>query len=216
MKHSLLFVIALIAGCQSRPTRQAGTPAPARAAAQPQDTSIVASAAPPSPLPDPRIRQQAQYIEALISQNDALRSKLAGPPASEPPKVSPPPVVPFGAGPPPNTIPVPMREATLAPNAENVIDLCAIAPSAAGAPTNPFAVRTVMPESVREVSLRVEGVIAGPVACAIINERLLQAGDNLESLVVEQVDANAVFLRFDGRRLRLPVSTEPVRIRLPL
>ena len=102
------------------------------------------------------------------------------------------------------------------PNADGVIDLSVRPTAESDAPTNPFVVRPTGPESAREITLHVGGIIAGPVACAVINDRLVQAGENLESLAIERIEHNAVFLRYDGRRLRLPVSTRPVRVRLPL
>jgi hypothetical protein len=75
-----------------------------------------------------KVRQQAQYIEALISQNDALTAKLAATKASPQPVASvvrsrrePAPL------PRPPATPLPVSaEPTLTPNADNVIDLVAL------------------------------------------------------------------------------------------
>ena len=103
------------------------------------------------------------------------------------------------------------------PNADGVIDLAAVtADTKPGEPVNPFAVRTMSAESVREVTLHVSGILAGAVPCAIINDRPVQAGETVESLLLERIEPDAVWLRFAGRRLRLPASEKPVRVRLPL
>ena len=85
-----------------------------------------------------------------------------------------------------------------------------------GEPVNPFTVRTVPPEAMREVTLHVGGIVAGPMACAVINDRLVQVGEIIESLAVERIEADAVLLRHSGRLLRLPVAENSTRVRLPL
>jgi hypothetical protein len=85
-----------------------------------------------------------------------------------------------------------------------------------GEPVNPFTVRTVPPEAMREVSVHVGGIVAGPAACAVVNDRLVQAGETIESLAVERIEPDAVLLRHSGRLLRLPVTEQPTRVRLPL
>jgi hypothetical protein len=168
---------------------------------------------------EPKIRQQAQYIEALISQNDALAAKLATTSivtASPATGISPPPE----PTPLPRPAPVPQpppAEPALTPNADNVIDLAAFVVTAKpGELVNPFTVRAVPAEAMREVTLHIGGIVAGPIACAVINDRLVQAGESVESIVVERIEADAVFLRHSGRLLRLPVSEKSTRVRLPL
>jgi type II secretory pathway component PulC len=108
-------------------------------------------------------------------------------------------------------------EPTLTPNADNVIDLVAFVVSEKpGEPVNPFTVRTVPPEAMREVTLHVGGIVAGPMACAVINDRLVQVGEIIESLAVERIEPDAVLLRHSGRLLRLPVAEKSTRVRLPL
>lgn len=218
MKILLLSLILALAGCQSvpaplPPARPAAKPAP-----MPRPVVAASPAAAADPALDLKIRQQAQYIEALISQNDALMAKLHGSPAP----VTPTPLV--ALVPPPATAPAPRPAITqpdealaLAPNADGVVDLAAASlATKLGEPVNPFTVRTVLAEAVREVTLKVGGIIAGPVACAVINDRLVQTGESVESLAVERIDPAAVILRHGGQRLRLPVSEKPVRVRLPL
>ena len=79
-----------------------------------------------------------------------------------------------------------------------------------------FTVRTVPPEGMREVSLQVGGIAAGPMACAVINDRLVQVGETIESLAVERIEPDAVLLRHSGKLLRLPVAEKAIRVRLPL
>lgn len=201
MKYLLFFAGMLLAGCQTALLPPA------------EPRPIVA--APPSPTPaepdrilERKLRQQAQVIEALISQNDALaarlgqtprkveatsRATLAVVPASEPAKSEP----------------------YLSPNADGVIDLTATNADK-GEDVNPFAVRKVPADATREVALHVGGIIAGPTKCAVINDRLVQAGEAIESLTVERIEPDAVYLRREGQRLRLPVSGSTVRVRMAL
>ncbi|MBA3850690.1 MAG: hypothetical protein C0502_11965 [Opitutus sp.] len=80
---------------------------------------------------------------------------------------------------------------------------------------NPFAVRAAPEGAGREVLVHVSGLIAGPKACAVVNERLVEAGDSVESFRVERIDPEAVLLCLGERRMRLPLSDKPVRVRLP-
>ncbi len=108
-------------------------------------------------------------------------------------------------------------EPTLTPNADNVIDLvAAVMSEKSGEPANPFTVRTVPPEAMREVSLQIGGIVVGPLACAVINDRLVQVGEIVESLAVERIAPDAVWLRHSGKLLRLPVAEKATRVRLPL
>jgi hypothetical protein len=47
-------------------------------------------------------------------------------------------------------------------------------------------------------------------------DRLVQAGETIESLAVERIEPDAVLLRHSGRLLRLPVTEKATRVRLPL
>jgi hypothetical protein len=235
MKYLLVSLIIGLAGCQSKPDPLV-LPAPAKpmASNHPLPVPPVVPSAPASAGLEQKIRQQAQYIEALISQNDALTAKLAAanratpqPPTIiplPPPPTPPQPNSPQPNSPQPNPLPHPIPvppplppEPTLTPNADNVIDLVAfVVAEKPGEPVNPFTVRTVPPEAMREVTLHVGGIVAGPIACAVINDRLVQVGELIESLAVERIEADAVLLRHSGRLLRLPVSEKSTRVRLPL
>ena len=220
MKYLLVSIVIGLAGCQSTPAPSV-LPAPTKPVVTlpPAPTVPVVVPGPASAGLEPKLRQQAQYIEALISQNDALTAKITTASSSMPP---PPTVVPL----PPDPVPLPRPvsvsptlppEPTLTPNADNVIDLVAFVVSEKpGEPVNPFTVRTVPPEAMREVTLHVGGIVAGPMACAVINDRLVQVGEIIESLVVERIEADAVLLRHSGRLLRLPVAEKSTRVRLPL
>ena len=223
MKYLLALLIIALAGCQSSPPPTA-LPAPAKAMPPLRPAPSLPAMVPASASAgfDPRIRQQAQYIEALISQNDALTAKLAATNIAPPSTTAT--VIP--RSPEPAAMPVPAltpaalppsAEPTLTPNADNVIDLAAFVVTAKpGEPVNPFTVRAVPPDSMREVTVHVGGIVAGPLPCAVINDRLVQVGETVESLVVERIEADAVFLRHSGRLLRLPVSEKSTRVRLPL
>lgn len=211
MKYLVLAGLLVLAGCQA--ARSVPLPVPPRFQEPP---AVVAPIPVPSPAPDleRKVRQQAQYIDALLSQNDALRARLASVSGRQP-EIAP---VPEPA---PTILPVtpptaPAAEPVHAPNAEGVIDLVAVATPAAGEPVNPFAVRTAAGATSREVTIRVGGIIAGPVACAVINDRLAEAGETVDSFTVERVESDAVLLRQGEHRLRLPVSETSVRVRLPL
>lgn len=220
MKYLIVSIVIGLAGCQSTPAPSV-LPAPTKPVAtlHPGPIVPVAVPAPATAALEQKLRQQAQYIEALISQNDALTAKLTATNSAMPP---PPTVIPLAPNPAPLPRPVPVApmppvEPTLTPNADNVIDLVAfVVTEKPGEPVNPFTVRTVPPEAMREVTLHVGGIVAGPMACAIINDRLVQVGEIIESLAVERIEADAVWLRHSGRLLRLPVSEKSIRVRLPL
>lgn len=231
MKFLLALLPFAVAGCHTAaplPTK------PAPAPALPVPPAWTAAVTPPVVTPpashlEQRLRQQTQIIEALVSQNDALIAKLESAPAvpAPSPTVSisapivppaPPPPVAVAPDVAPTSQPVTKKadEALLLPNADGVIDLTVRPATDSDTPINPFVVRTAAPGTAREITLHVGGIIAGPVACAVINDRLVQAGDNIESLAIERIEPNAVFIRHEGRRLRLPVSTRSVRVLLPL
>ncbi len=226
MKYLFPSILLALAGCQSAPP-VAPLPQPPKPVAAPIAVAPVPSVAAPQPMEE-KLRQQAQYIEALLNQNDALSARLATrvAPAAEvsvpvlPAAVTNPPPVPAPSGTPAvaNHAPVePVPESPLVPNADGVIDLAAATLAAKpGEPVNPFAVRTVAADAVHEITVQVSGIIAGPTLCAVLNGRLVQAGDSIESLTVERVESDAVLARHSGHLLRLPVSEKPVRLRLPL
>lgn len=220
MKNLLVVLLVGLAGCQSSPVPSV-LPAPSN-----PPSLTVPSPVPSVVVPPPaatglelKLRQHAQYIEALISQNDALTAKLAATSVAAPPTVTVVPLAPEPApSPRPPSAPVAVSpEPTLTPNADHVIDLvAAVVAEKSGEPVNPFTVRTVPPEAMREVSLHVGGIVAGPLACAIVNDRLVQVGELVESLAVERIEPDAVLLRHSGKLLRLPVAEKATRVRLPL
>ena len=220
MKYLLVSIVIGLAGCQSTPAPSV-LPAPTKPVVTlpPAPTVPVVVPGPATVGLEQKLRQQAQYIEALISQNDALTAKITTASSSAPPT---PTVVPLPPDPAPLPRPAPVSptlppEPTLTPNADNVIDLVAFVVSEKpGEPVNPFTVRTVPPEAMREVTLHVGGIVAGPMACAVINDCLVQVGEIIESLAVERIEPDAVLLRHSGRLLRLPVAEKSTRVRLPL
>ena len=158
-------------------------------------------------------------MAALIEQNDVLAEKLrAEPPATPAPipaSLAPLPSAPVQSAaapvPPPEDPKLPLH----APNGDGLIDL-SIPTGPGGAAVNPFALRSGATETRREISLLVQAIVAGPNACALINERMCEPGDAIESLRVDRIEPDAVILRGDGYRLRIPPTEKPVRVRLPL
>lgn len=208
MKTVLLLSFLALAGCQIPGVLP-------EAPAAPEVRVAPAPAVPPESVLERKLRRQAQLVEALLSQNEALQARLktedeTRPAMAPPAKAESPRLVAMapavsGAG----------GESALAPNADGVIDLTA--PVAAGeAEVNPFAVRRLPPESVREVSLHLGGLVAGARPCAVINDRPVEPGGAIEGLTLLRIEAAGVVLQFDGQRLRLPLAEKPVRVRLPL
>ena len=212
MKNITCLALLILAGCQSAP---AVSPAASSPSVTPEPIPVTPSGPPvPSQL-ERKVRQQAQYIDALLSQNSALAAKLAATP--QPPAataVTPPAPVSLSpvAGAPAAPSSVVAGEPALSPHADGIIDLTVA--TTTGEPVNPFVGRRGAGEGTREVLLHVAGIIAGPRACAVINERLAQAGDTVESFTVEHIDPDAVTLRHAAGRLRLPLAEKPVRVRV--
>lgn len=226
MRLDFLLVLTLVAvtGCQSAP-RPAPLPVPAP----------LPSAAPSLELQEKALRQQ-QHIQALIAQNEALLARVreleTAPPVSPSPPV--PAVLPpallqpvaaepvnlapvSASAPPAPSVPPPLAEPAILPNADGLIDLTALLTQPRdGDDVNPFAVRSLPADAIREVTLHVQGVIGGAAPCALINQRTVQPEQTIESLSLAGVEANAVLVRHAGHLLRLPVAEKPVRIRLPL
>lgn len=210
MKILSLVSVILLAGCQ---TVKESAPLPRPV---PPEVAPAASTAPvvgPAPVVvDSRIKRQAQLIEALINQNDALAAKLAEkrPAAELPPQEARP------AQPTAKVTPVVEVEPAIAPNAEGVIDLLALKLGSEQGETNPFMVRSEPKEGGREITLLVSGIIMGTTPCALINERRVQGGEVVESLSVERIESDGVIFRFGEHRLRVPVAEKSVRVRLPI
>lgn len=181
---------------------------------QPPAAPVAAVVQPKSaPTIDPLLRLR-RHIEALIAQNDALAARVRELEAQPKPVPAAPAPVPVVAADPVAPPPKPAEpEPALLPNADGVLDLAALR---VGDESNPFAVRAVAPESVREITLQLDGIVHGPVSCAVVNGRTVQAGDRLESLDVVRVESGALLLRHGSELLRLPLTEKPVRVRLPL
>lgn len=226
MRLDFLLILTLVAvtGCQSAPR-----PVPPPVAAP------VPSAAPSLELQEKTLRQQ-QHIQALIAQNEALLARVreleTAPPTPPPapvPAVLPPAILqPVAAEPvnlapvPPSapsapSVPPPLAEPAILPNADGLIDLTALlAQTRDGDDVNPFAVRSLPADAIREVTLHVQGVIGGAAPCALINQRTVQPEQTIESLTLVRVEPNAVLVRHAAHLLRLPIAEKSVRIRLPL
>lgn len=228
MKTSLILLsLLLCAGCQSvsRPTPpEPVTPVPKAAPVAPPPT-----VAPASAELEHRLTRQSRLMAALIEQNDVLGEKLRlAEKAPAPTAVTPPPAGPTSGAPLP-LVPTPVATPSLVappvepapelplhtPNADGLIDLTATT-GPIGAAVNPFALRSGATETRREITLLVQGIAAGPNACALINERMCEPGDTVESLRVDRIEPDAVTLRGEAFRLRIPPTDQPVRVRLPL
>ena len=190
-----------------------------------------------------KLTRQTQLIEALMAQNDALTARLgtlkrdaASVPSpatvaptnpatveATPPKPlapPPPPSAPVNAvalpattvATPPATEPPSESAPLLVPNADGVIDTTML--NVSGNPPNPFAVRTLPADAVREVPFVVQGVIEGALPCALINGRVAEAGDSVESLKLTHIAPEALVLTGDGFALSLPLGATKVRLAL--
>lgn len=105
-------------------------------------------------------------------------------------------------------------ESILTPNADGVIDLAAPEQSLIDDDANPFAVRAQGPGAIREISLRVGGVFAGPSAGALVNDRPMLIGETVESFDLVRVESDAAVFRAGTRLLRVPVNAKPSFVRL--
>lgn len=203
MKQILPSLMLVLAGCQTPPA-----PEPVAIALPPP------TVAPVPPEPTGELRRQRQLVEALMSQNEALQIMLRE--APRPMALPEPPVV-VGAEPrppsPPESVP-PIAETTnfLMPNADGVIDLVAAAVLAAGETINPFELR--QPTTVSEETvLTIQGIVRGEHPCALVNDRVLTIGDQLDGLRLQRIEAETLFFVVDEFTLRVPVNEGPVRVR---
>ena len=177
-------------------------------------------------MAEQQVKQQRQTIEALVSQIDALTAKLQAAEvkfkteivaAKETPRAESLPVRVMPSAPvlpvivPPAVTPV----AFVTPNADGVIDLTVVTASSADL-TNPFAVRHLPSDAVREITLRIGGIVGAPTPGALVNERLMLTGDAIESLTLERCEPDAAIFRSGDHQLRLPINAQPVRVRLAL
>lgn len=230
MKNNfLLFPLLLLAGCQTPPP--VGKPLP-DLPPMPGRSENYAGRAPRDPAPAQRETTRvaptetnsaspAQVVEALIAQNDALTARLralengaAGTPAPAATVTRTNAELPAPVEPAPRVAsPVPTESTPLlVPNADGVIDTTAH--HASGTPGNPFAVRTLATEAGREIILAFQGIIQGTRPCALINGRVVEAGDAIESLRLTRLEPAALILSGDGFAINLPLGTTKVRLAL--
>lgn len=232
MKFVLLLVPLVLAGCHTAAPRALPLPQPPAALPAPVITPPPASSSTAHIAYEQKLRQQRQIIEALMSQNDVLTARLEAmpslpqqPPVEEaPPTVAkvetrsetPPPVTPPSPPAPavqtPPALTPPQPEVFLAPNAEGIIDLTALAVPASE-PTNPFAVRSAGADPTRDLVFTVSGIVGGPSPVALVNGRAVQVGETIESLTLERCEPGAAIFRRGEHRLRLSVDPKSVRIR---
>lgn len=233
----LLAILLALAGCQTAPVLPTAAVAPLPLAPPPVPAAVrvpevvktytLGAYVDPD---DPTLRHEAHTVQRIVSPahwnlqpappaRTAITDAIAAPSPVVEERPTSPPAVSVAAAPvvalPPNPEPVPDPEPALAPNADGLIDLTA-APAAGDSEVNPFAVRKLAPESVREITLHLDGIVHGPEPCALLNGHPLQPGDSLESLELVRVESDAVLLRYRGQLLRLPVAEKPARVRLPL
>lgn len=204
MKHLCLLCL-LLAGCQSAPAPVAPTnPSAATTPPRPESNRREAEL-------EARLQQQRYIVDALLSQQEALRAQLGGTDAKVAGK-------PLAA-----SHPVPVAQVTvearpsnfLQPDGKGVIDLVALAVKPVdSANTNPFVVQAAESTPVREVTLLVQGILSGATPSAIVNERPLEIGESVESLRLVRVEADAAYFAAGDQLLRIPLG-RPVRVRLP-
>lgn len=224
----LLLMAGLAGGCQSAPPEKQSAPRLPLVASHPASVGVripevvrayaVGAYIDPE---DPSVRHDAHWVQRVESPARwDLRPALPLPAAlPEPLSVAiatePSPVAEVTVIEPPvaTVLPAPLEPA-LVPNAEGVLDLTALA-SNDREEGNPFAVVPVA-NTAREVTLHLSGVIGGVRASAVINDRLVETGDVVESLTVERIEDRSVLLRFGETKLRIPVGESAVRVRLPL
>ena len=169
---------------------------------------------PALPEPTGELRRQRQLVEALMSQNEALQIMLREAPR---PLAPPEPPVALGSEPrppsPPESVP-PIAEPTnfLMPNADGVIDLVAAAVLAAGETINPFELRQPATAG-EETVLTIQGVVRGEHPCALVNDRVMTIGDQLDGLRLQRIETETLFFVVDEFTLRVPVNEGPVRVR---
>jgi hypothetical protein len=181
-----------------------------------------------NPAAEQRLKQQRQMIEALMSQNDALTAKFNAPvlaPAPVPASISPKPVTAVESPratvtePTPPLAPLPVPPAVVVafvtPNTDGVIDLTVVSTSP-NEPVNPFAVRHLPPEATHEIALQINGIIGGSTPSVLVNGRVIQPGEAVESLTLERCEPDAAIFRRGEHLLRLPISTQAIRVRLAL
>lgn len=203
MRAEILLILVL-AGCQSAP------PQPARATTPPFTPSLE--------WQEKALRQQ-QHLRALVAHNEALHERVRQleekPATPVPASVKPAAAVEIQ---PKLAETVPTESGLLLlPNAEGVIDLLAASvPANETEEINPFAVRSVPPDAVREIAVHLTGLIQGAKPCALVNGRPVEPGETVETLTLLRIEDGAAVFQHGPHRLRLPVGEKPVKVKLPL
>ena len=168
-------------------------------------------------------------VDALLAQNAELADKLAEAakvplPAAEKPSpivlpgsaVTTPPVQKPGATASTSTPGDTDALVTIAPSADNVIEL---SPSLLEPPipglTNPFRQRYQFETQLRETKITVSGIALGPQPSCVIGDRIYSAGDPFESFTIASIDADGIFLRKESFLLRIPMQEAAIVLRYP-
>lgn len=203
-----LLLLCALAGCRTAPVAPPSEGLPATPSLEWQETTL----------------RQRQEIQALIAHNEALRAEIhelnarpVTPPtptaAFEKPAAKAEPPVPRAAA---QKTPEADFGPVLLPNADGLIDLTVLPPSRDGDEDNPFAVRILPADAVREIPVHVAGVVGGEKPCAFVNGRPVQEGESVDSLRVVRIAAEGVLFLQGSHLLRIPVSAKPVRVRVAL
>jgi hypothetical protein len=114
----------------------------------------------------------------------------------------------------------PGAEPVLAPNADGILDLAAVPARGETVEgiTNPFRVRWQPPRPARETSVAIGAVLIGDgrpdATSAVINGSVYSPGDRFEGLSIAAIGSDAIELRAEGIRVRLPVREAPLILRL--
>ncbi|OAM87322.1 general secretion pathway protein GspB [Termitidicoccus mucosus] len=111
--------------------------------------------------------------------------------------------------------PVVELEPAIMPNADGVIDLVAVA-LAADEEINPFAVRGVATDALREITLHIDGIVSGATPCVLVNGRTVVPGESVEGLTLIRIEPDSALFRYEAHRIRIPVTGKSTRIRLAL
>lgn len=227
---TFILSVLLLGGCQAQ-TRTPASPA----------TGPAPIAAPPSPIPsqlrapevvktytigayvdpaDPALRHEAHTVQRIEAAaywdlRPAVEARAHAPlPPVRHAHQLPPTVAPATVGAPP-PLPVELTvdpEPATMPNADGLIDLTTI-DAPANEEVNPFAVRATPDKPPRTIEVRITGILAGAKPAAIINGQLLEPGATVEGLILQRIEPAAVILTLDQHRLRVPLASEPIRIR---
>lgn len=213
MKNNLPLLVLCLAGCQAPlpAVRPLPDPFPLREPASHYvRNENRAPATPPSEPREAKNRNdQRPMIEALIAQNDALTARIrelekaakttvdsGSHGVASVPAIGAPPVA---------------DSSWLTANADGVIDATA---NKTGGSANPFAVRTVAADGIREIKLDVQALTGGAQPCALVNGRVVQVGDAIESLRFSRITPEMLIVNGDGFAASLPLGSTKVRVAL--